>query len=77
MYTEIFILPLGTEQKLDVKKLTIHEKYNMRNTENDIAVIEMSAAAKLSFYIETICLPEEGEERKPGSMCFLSGKSIL
>lgn len=63
----------GTEQEVKVSKITVHERYDSHTNQNDIAVVELSENAKISDHIETICLPNAGEERPVGSKCIISG----
>ena len=38
------------ELTIDVKKFTIHEKYNKSNSHNDIVVIELAKEVDLTIY---------------------------
>ena len=50
-------------KKLEIKRLIVHENFNILNLENDIALIELDMPLNLeeSDYVKNICLPEGTE----------------
>jgi len=48
----------GTEQRRQVSKIIMHEKYNSRTYENDIAIMEISPPFELNGFVGTAELPE-------------------
>ena len=65
---------IGVEQNVNVKKITLHSSYERQSTVNDISLIELQDEAKLSDFIQIICLPDAGEERKVNSYCQVTGR---
>jgi len=63
-------------QTIEAKHIVSHWGYNPRATgghENDIALVRLSSPAPLGSCVGTVCLPEEGEDVKPGSKCWSTG----
>jgi len=61
-----------TEQKIGVKKITVHPDYKPK-VRNDIALIEIDQDAILTTYITPACLPSASEEISAGTKCFITG----
>ena len=63
---------------LKIKKIIIHEDFNINNLENDIALIEVTDMKdqpldlEKSDYLKKLCLPD-GEQPDVGTKCFLAG----
>ena len=48
----------GKKQYHKVKKIYIHEKFQLYNFANDIAIIQLSSPATFNKYVRTLCLPK-------------------
>lgn len=63
---------------LKIKRVIIHEDFNINNLENDIALIEVTDMKdqpldlEKSDYLKKLCLPN-GEQPDVGTKCFLAG----
>merc|ERR1712021_17335 len=57
-----------------VTKVILHENYDSWTTSNDICILEMGGSADLSSqYVDTIAMPEAGEEYAAGTICTVTG----
>ena len=63
-----------TEQKIGVKKITVHPDYKPK-VRNDIALIEIDQDAIITTYITPACLPSATEEISAGTKCFITGRT--
>ena len=63
---------LFPQQDFSVREIIVHEKFNRRNLENDIAIMILEDAVQISEHINTICLPPQNKifDR---TRCFASG----
>lgn len=65
-------------EMLKIKRIIIHEDFNINNLENDIALIEVTDMKdqpldlEKSDYLKKLCLPD-GEQPDVGTKCFLAG----
>ena len=59
-------------QDLRVATLKIHPEFNARNLANDVAVLFMEKDFKLDYNVDTVCLPQPGENFD-GRSCFATG----
>lgn len=48
----------STSETFRVRRVILHENYNHKDPNYDIALIKLKTKAKMSKYINTICLPE-------------------
>ena len=55
-----------------VASLAVHPEFNGRNLANDFAVLFMAADFSLDYNVDTVCLPEPGENFD-GRSCFATG----
>lgn len=51
----------------------MHETFNMRQLENDIALLQLEGPAKLSSQVNTVCLPPSGNKVAAGTTCYITG----
>ena len=66
----------GTEQRVKVTKMTVHESYGSpKNYENDIAIWEVAEDIVMNEYVAAVALPELRQE-STGS-CTVSGWGTL
>ena len=70
------LLFTDTEQYLEVKKITIHEKYSPDSDEYDIAIIELASPAKPTDHVVPACFPSPMAELAEGSKCYITGKMV-
>ena len=49
----------GTEKKLSVETVTVHENYDWRRSDNDIAVLRLAEDIHFDANIKPICLPKQ------------------
>merc|ERR1712012_1345392 len=59
-------------QDVGVESIEIHPEFNPRNLANDFAVMFLKENVVLDFNIDTVCLPEPGQNFD-GSTCFATG----
>jgi len=59
-------------QDVGVESIQIHPEFNPRNLANDFAVMFLKENFVLDFNIDTVCLPEPGQNFD-GSTCFATG----
>ena len=65
----------GNEQVLDVAAVCYHESFALRHLRHDIAVLTLSKPAPLSDKVNTVCLPQSGQQVAPGTRCYITGKA--
>ena len=51
----------GSEQRMQIKKILIHENYNHGFLLNDIALLQLTQPLELRPFVRTVCLPEKEE----------------
>ncbi|XP_074648857.1 ovochymase-like [Tubulanus polymorphus] len=61
----------STHQTFKPTKIIVHEKYNSRKTDNDIALIRLSKPAQVNDHVDVACLPEK--DVSEGHMCYTTG----
>ena len=59
-------------QDIRVAAVKIHPEFNARNLANDFAVLFMKEEFSLDFNVDTVCLPQPGEDFDSRS-CFATG----
>ena len=47
----------GDGERFSVEKIFIHEKFDLRTYENDIAILKLGKKVSFSAYIKPMCLP--------------------
>lgn len=68
--------PEGTEQEFKVVRVVVHPKYEWPVAiNNDIALLQLEREASKTSFVNTVCLPEEGEVVPVGTRCYISGKN--
>ncbi|EEZ99308.2 serine protease H29 [Tribolium castaneum] len=63
---------LYQHQDRDVVRKVVHENYDRRNLQYDIALLFLNLRVDLASHINVVCLPPPGTETTSGS-CFVSG----
>lgn len=66
-----------SEQMFRVKRIIKHRLYNIGAPYvNDIALLQLSHKARVTPFVNTVCLPRQGEKVPPETKCFISGIDI-
>jgi len=52
----------GSEQRMTIKKIIAHDKYNPHNYQNDIALLQLDEPLELRPSVRTVCLPKKEEK---------------
>jgi len=63
----------GHEQRIKVRRIYRHSRYNRDTHDNDIALLHLQEPAILSDYIRPVCLPSQGDQIVPGKKCSVAG----
>lgn len=64
----------NSEQVFKVKRIVKHRLYNTGGpATNDIALLQLSHKARVTPFVNTVCLPKQGEEVTEGTKCYISG----
>ena len=63
----------GTETSIGVSKLIVHEKYERKTLDYDIALVKLNRPIPFDKYSATICLPKKNETVSVGTSCFITG----
>lgn len=63
----------GAEQVFDVSSVCFHEGFSMQHLRNDIAVLTLSNPVALSDRVNTVCLPQGGQQVPTGTKCYITG----
>ena len=63
----------SVQQTFRVQKLFKHESFNMRNLQNDIALIQLQGSIQSSNKVNTVCLPSSGSRVSSGTQCYITG----
>jgi len=61
----------GSEVEIQVEKVYMHEQYDRRRLNNDIALFKLSKPIIFNKYVQPVCLPEA--DVKPGHDCYITG----
>ncbi|XP_064424827.1 transmembrane protease serine 13 isoform X2 [Latimeria chalumnae] len=56
-----------------VSKIILHEKYESRTNDYDIALIKLSSPLSFSSKVQPACLPAYGQTFSPDTSCWISG----
>lgn len=67
----------GAEQVLDVSAVCFHDGFSMRHLRNDIAVLTLSSPVALSDRVNTVCLPQGGQQVAAGTKCYITGTPAM
>jgi kallikrein len=59
-----------------VNDIVIHEKYNDKNKQNDIALLILKSPVKIAETVNTVCLPPQ-DLKFDGKRCFVTGECCL
>ena len=65
------------ELTIDVKKFTIHEKYNKSNSHNDIVVIELAKEVDLTIYTPACMAKTSDTATFDGKKAWVYGEAVL
>lgn len=65
---------LFPQKDFSVAEIIIHERFNKRNLENDVAIMILEDSVELSEHINTVCIPPKNFifDR---TRCFATGKN--
>ena len=64
------------QEDITPSKIISHPSYNKKNHDSDIALIKLSRSAKIGTYVNTVCLPGQGQHVPVGTSCYIVGKSL-
>ncbi|XP_066927235.1 chymotrypsin B-like [Clytia hemisphaerica] len=59
------------EQFIQIFKFIIHKNY--KNSNNDIALLQLATPAKFGRNVQPVCLPNQGDAPQVGSKCYITG----
>lgn len=65
------------QQRLQAAQVFRHPGYNSRNMTKDYALVKLQGSFELTGCVGTACLPEEGNDLKPGQTCWITGWGTL
>lgn len=65
----------GSEQKIKIKRIQVHPKYNQTLLINNIALIQLEKPAILNKQVGLVCLPPQDYDVSVKSNCYITGKS--
>ena len=60
-------------QTLSIRRVIKHPMYSKKTLMSDMAMIELSQAAKLNSRVTVACLPQQGVYPRTGKECFIAG----
>lgn len=63
----------GTEEQVGATQIISHPQYNNPRLSNDIALIELAQAVKLSKRVNPVCIPSHDTDVPTGSKCYITG----
>ena len=63
----------SVQRTFRVQQLFKHESFNMRNLQNDIALLQLQGSIQNSDKVSTVCLPSSGSRVSPGQQCYITG----
>uniref|UniRef100_A0A7N9B0Y1 Transmembrane serine protease 15 n=1 Tax=Mastacembelus armatus TaxID=205130 RepID=A0A7N9B0Y1_9TELE len=56
-----------------VDRIIINKQYNRRTKQADIAMMHLQKPINFTQWIQSVCLPGEGQDITPGRKCFIAG----
>ncbi|XP_049645810.1 transmembrane protease serine 11F-like [Suncus etruscus] len=59
--------------KRNVGKIIIHEKYDNKTNEHDIALVQMTSRVEFSNVVQRVCLPDSSIKLRPKTSVFVTG----
>ncbi|XP_078413694.1 granzyme K-like [Cetorhinus maximus] len=66
-----------SQQKLEVEKQHPHPQFNIKTTENDIMLLQLSKDAKINKDVKLLPLPQDKHaDVKPGTCCTVAGWGV-
>ena len=65
----------GKEEDITPSKMISHPGFNRKTYDSDIALIKLSKSVKIGTYVNTVCLPEQGQHVPVGTNCYIVGKN--
>ena len=60
-------------QVIPVQRVIIHPDFNSTNMDHDVALLELSLPASMSYTIQSICLPSPVHHFLETAECYISG----
>jgi len=63
----------GTEQKVEYEEYAMHDDYNYKTKENDIAIVKLKTPFKFGPGVQPACLPAAGEKLTDGTKGLVAG----
>lgn len=63
----------AVQQTFRLKKLFKHEGFDMRQLQNDIALLQLERPIAASEKVNTVCLPASGSRIPAGTQCYITG----
>ena len=51
-----------SQQRMEIKKLIGHDRYNPKSYQNDIALLQLEQPLELRPFVRTVCLPKKEEK---------------
>ncbi|XP_076839101.1 transmembrane protease serine 3 isoform X2 [Brachyhypopomus gauderio] len=65
--------PVSGAGDLAVATILYHGMYHLESVQYDIALVKLARPLTFNGQVQPICLPNYGEDFRPGSMCWVSG----
>jgi len=73
MYVQVGDIFGYSYKAIEVERIHAHPGYNPKSLTNDIALVRLSSPAPMGNCVGTVCLPEQGQDVKPGTKCWATG----
>ncbi|XP_058891821.1 granzyme A-like [Acipenser ruthenus] len=61
------------QQTYKIKKAVPHPRYNNKNLDNDIMLLQLDGKAKLNTFVSILKIPTRGDDVKAGTKCEVTG----
>ncbi|XP_015745070.2 prostasin-like [Python bivittatus] len=65
--------PSNNSEKNGIKQIIVHPNYKANDTQNDIALVELSAPVNFTDYISPMCLPKSSVQFADNASCWVTG----